>query len=174
MSKYRFITPKQRETVISLRKEGFTYDDIVKKTGVKRSTLEVICRKVGLLTSKGQRANRDFKVLKLFSAGVTIKEIVKGSGLPYETVYRILKVKKASISTNINSHASHLPSIVKKMINPLDEFISGIEDILAGYNNEEVETFKRAVTRKRLEEILPKLKDIFQFLEYVDIELGDQ
>lgn len=89
-TKFRPLTPEQRQQVVDLYRAGIPVKEIVRQTGVNRSTVYRLRGQVGLERNHRFTDNDRAQVILLRQQGLTIAEIAKRLGFSSMTIGRHL------------------------------------------------------------------------------------
>ena len=89
-TKFRPLTPEQRRQVIDLYRAGVPVKEIVRQTGVNRSTVYRLRGQVGLERSHRFTDEHRAQAIRLRQQGLTIAEIAKRLGFSGMTIGRHL------------------------------------------------------------------------------------
>ena len=101
------MTNELKEQVITLRKEGKTYNEIHELLGVAKSSISDICRKLNLgngITLKKLTPELKEEAQKLYDEIGNIKEVAKIVGIGYSRLSKFIILKK-KIATKTKSEA---------------------------------------------------------------------
>lgn len=89
-TKFRPLTPEQRQQVIDLYRAGVPVKEIVRQTGVNRSTVYRLRGQAGLERSHRFTDEDRAQAILLRQQGLTIAEIAKRLGFSHMTIWRYL------------------------------------------------------------------------------------
>ena len=89
-TKFRPLTPEQRQQVVDLYRAGVPVKEIVRQTGVNRSTVYRLRGQAGLERSHRFTDEDRAQAILLRQQGLTIAEIAKQLGFSHMTIWRYL------------------------------------------------------------------------------------
>ena len=89
-TKFRPLTPEQRQQVVDLYRAGLPVKEIIRQTGVNRSTVYRLRRQAGLERHRRFTDDDRTQAILLRQQGLTITEIAKRLGFSHMTIWRYL------------------------------------------------------------------------------------
>ena len=89
-TKFRPLTPEQRQQVVDLYRAGLPVKEIVRQTGVNRSTVYRLRGQAGLERHRRFTDDDRTQAILLRQQGLTIAEIAKRLGFSHMTIWRYL------------------------------------------------------------------------------------
>ena len=93
-TKFRPLTPEQRQQVVDLYRAGIPVKEIVRQTGVNRSTVYRLREQVGLERNRRFTDDDRAQAILLRQQGLTIAEIGKQLGFSRMTIRRYLGAER--------------------------------------------------------------------------------